>query len=325
MGKSKLLNTVADVAASSNRGVPPVRAALLAAEAGFSFKSIADTANGRAVQTIAYACMVLWANWKLDGAPESEENGAAIPVPELVDVVIAKEKDLRATLKRWFVDAILGDPRDTKGMEPEEWAAVELQRTAKVQQIARGMGMAGILLKCGVTYADYNHKDNTFEVAPSLLLMRNQVPVGRLAKENMPVLLNKREYAIMQPNKDGKETFGKVVASVDQLNRAARERHELKPARTTNGRFDLAKASPRTLADGCNIATLVEALAMAFVRNGNRQPVSPDKLAPEVWTMLSDIAQESDAIQTSDMFKAYIASGITSDAEVAPASEAQAA
>jgi len=286
----------------NNPALPDVSVALNVIRSGFGFKDLADKNAGKAAQSAAYACIVLWMHWR-NGGNALRPNETA---PDLLMVIHTHKaaKAARDTLKAWFVEAILPEAVSQKNVNPEESSAYVNKRNNEVGLIGRGMHLASILLNCGVTAAMFNKTAYVFAVPPSMLLMPGWTPVGRAANEKSPVLLNRLPLAALDKNKN--DALRRPLASVAQLQNATKERMGLKVPKVKGESVELAKVTPELLASKCELSTLVIALHKAFVRNDSRAAHAPDKLTNPLWTMLTEIAEESETIQRTEAFATFI-------------------
>jgi hypothetical protein len=172
-------------------------------------------------------------------------------------------------------------------------------------------------LQSGVTHDDFNVTLHCFEVATPLLLMPGWTALGTIGSKAV-VALDRRQYAAMaQPG----DKFMKFNASVDQLNKAQRERLKIKPvrAKAANKVTPLADQPAEMLAAEVPTAVLIAALEsrLSTLVKGNK--LTPDALPKPIWSKLSDIAHMNDAVQDSEAFRNYQEHGISGDAVVVPA------
>jgi hypothetical protein len=317
MTTETLMNTTAHVSANAYADIPAIADGLAVGHKAFEQKNDADKLNGKAVQGMAYACMVLWFNWQ---QTDNEANGGS-PLPSLVDCIHANQKDARSQLKEWFVLALVGADESSlykgEGTAAELRSAYERERSNKVMLVSRGMNMAAILLASGITCGMFNKAMYAFAVKPSMLYEKGQIPLGRLQDEANPILLNRRQYAVT----NDKSAFIKITASVDQLNKAQRVNMKLKVSKAAKGGLKLEEVSDVQLATTCSIGTLLAALhkAITIREKDAAHPIVPDMFTPTQWGMLTDIAFFNDTTQERDDVKAYKRNGITADVVVMPA------
>jgi len=154
-----------------------------------------------------------------------------------------------------------------------------------------------------------------------MLYEEGQQPLGKLAKDKELVLLDLRQYAVSTTNKAGGSTFTKITASVDQLNKAMRNRKGYKSSRPNSKSLKLPDIKPVRLATECTLATLIEALHTALEIKGRdkAKPMKPQELKPEIWSKLADIAWTNDQYADTDVMMAYIRNGVTDQATHVPA------
>jgi len=299
------------------RDIPDIDTALPIAIKAFEHKTEANKRNGKAVQGMAYAIMVCYFNWVLK--PPSDD--ASVTCPTMADVLAPNKADAKALLKEWLVAYLLGEKEDTKGWPDDERSATERVWSNKIMLLTRALNMAAILVVSDVDCSMFNHKAYAFEVMPWMLYEEGQQPLGKLAKDKELVLLDLRQYAVSTTNKAGGSTFTKITASVDQLNKAMRNRKGYKSSRPNSKSLKLPDIKPVRLATECTLATLIEALHTALEIKGRdkAKPMKPQELKPEIWGKLADIAWTNDQYADTDVMMAYIRNGVTDQATHVPA------
>ena len=281
----------------------------------FQDKNNADKLNGTATQRMACAVLATWLNWRNNGHPNPDVQTVA----DLAVIVEKSEagKNAMTALKPLMTAALIGDAIDTENMSHDDKARTQSERTAKLALLTRGMIPAAILYRAGVTLDMFKHDIGSFAVAGKMLLENGHLPLGALAW-GTPIVLNNRTYSAENSLKNNAAV--RVKASIDQLARAYRSQVGMVAKRTNNGgaRIDLKSVDPSKLSGECSLATLIAALHAKFVTPSNvkRKPMMPNELPANVWQMLSDIAQENDAVQDNEMFRAAVKSGITPDTTV---------
>jgi len=285
------------------------------AETAFADKENADKINGTAQQRMACAVLATWLNWRNNGHPDPD-------VQTIADLSVIVEKSEAAklamtALKPLMSKALIGEPINTENMSYDDKATTAATRTAKLALLTRGMVPAAILYRAGVTLDMFKREIGCFAVPGKMLLENGHEPRGVLASGGS-IMLNNRTYSAENSLKN--QAAVRVKASIDQLARAYRSQEGIVTKRDNNGgaRIDLKNVDPSKLSGECNLATLIAALHAKFVTPANvkRKPMMPNDLPANVWQMLSDIAQENDAVQDNEVFRAAVKSGITPDTTV---------
>lgn len=287
------------------------------ADEGFGFKSVADKANGRATQSIAYSCMALHVLWRNDGPPDIAEDGDN--VPDLAGIIHARNKEDKAKLRTWFVDALLGPKVDFAAEQYDQRSKQETERSNKSMLIGRAMNMAAILTACGVTHTDFDRKSHCFSVLPSMLIMPGWSGIGVAAKDAKSIPLDRRPLAGL----DEKQSFKRWVASVEQLNKAMRAQMKIKPARSSSSKLDVSKLPSERLAADVPITTLIVAVESLLSQMDKGGKLKPDTFPAETWTKLADIGFMVEAVTLSEAFKLYREHAVSSAAIVATGDAAQ--
>jgi len=308
---------VADAPLSNMPALPTEQFIKAVAAEGFTFKSAADIANGRATQSIAYSCMALHVLWRNDGPPDIAESGDT--VPDLAGIIHTRNKDDKTKLKAWFVEALIGAKIDFAAEQFQQRAIQETERSNKTMLISRAMNMAAILVECGVSHTQFNPKTHCFTVLADMLTMPGWTGLGRLANPKALIALDRRPCAGL----DEKESFKRWVASVEQLNKVVRAKLKLKPARSSAAKMELAKLPMERIAAEVPASTLIASLRSIMDTMERGGKLTPDAFTAPVWNLLSDIAQMNDAVQNSEAFKLYREHGVSSEATVASADAKQ--
>lgn len=291
-----------------------------------AFDLQAGDVKAKGNQTMAFAVYGTWMRWKEYGHPDLEEKA----LPDLRHV-LGKAKDAienKKELKK-LLSAELLEQMDTEGLSFDDKAQIANRKIANGAMLARSIGYASVLLHCGVPLSAFNFTKGCYwwEVDGPLFYPEGVTAVGRAAvtvktgKDGIVSVTTPRiainNRGLLGQKTDGKEWRGN--ASIDQLERTYRARADLTPARSTDSKVALKDVTPATLADKVSLAKLVTALHKAFVRDDKAKAVKPNAIDAGIWRLLSDIAQENDAIQNSADFKAWRDAGVTDKAQVASA------
>ena len=319
--KSTLKSTTAPVAEhSAGTNMAPTlwdeKLVHIVADQGFDDKSKSAVMFGTATQRVAAAIYATWLNWVNNGHPDPD-------VRSVTDLALCVEpgkigKDAIASLKPMFNQALLGDAPDydALSLSHDDKAQAKSKRTNDLAAISRSLTAAAIIKRADVTLDMFNVKLGMFAVPPAMLLTADLIGVGMLTDGLPPILLNNRSYST---DKRAGGAGPRVLASIDQLKKAYLSNNNMKASRSSNaGKVKLSDVNPAKLTADCTLENLIRALHGKFVpgKNGKRPAPMPNDLPTEVWNMLADIAQENDAIQESETFRAAVKTGVTPNATV---------
>lgn len=195
-------------------------------------------------------------------------------------------------------------------MEADARVRLELANAAKKTLIDTSIKAAAILVKYGVTFADFDAVSGMFEVDPAILLPLNAVYRGVLSQHDAPstIPLDLTGYSAVNTTIDakGKRVDGapiRVKASVNQLF-AAEATKWIDPA---NGKVGRKPRTPpvKTLkqvldyvgpAETCMLSGdyLVAALLAKFANATDKNAV----LSSKGWIDIADLGMETDQVQS---------------------------
>lgn len=297
----------------SNRpALPDLDDILAVANEGTHFKTQADLLNGRAVQSVAYSIMALWTTWSTLGHPTHKD--VEMEKLPLAQILYKSGADIKSQLRELFIEALAWERTDIKDVQNDKGAGIALNDQSRIGLFGRALNMAAILVACGVTYADFNRKLHCFAVAPALLIPPGHtvLPNGRLANSKEPILLNRQTLGLINE----KESFVKIYASVDQLNKASRARMKIKPSRNPKSPVALKDMPAERISAECDLAVVITALNKMFVTTKQKSKLDFASLPLPIWNMLSDIAAQSQEIQESEPFKLWVRTGISQNVTI---------
>lgn len=255
--------------------------------------------QGKATQRLAAAVIAQWTAWDVNGHPD-ENVGKVAPLEHS-----NRSKDVRNALtplfRKVFIDAI------PEGMAADDKASAEAKRTAHNALLVSAIKLACIIVMHNMTLASFNPATGNFSIPKSLMLAKGEAWTGLMAVNTAPIPLDGRSYSAERQGKTGTgSTPFRVSFSVRSLFAAINPRKPAtKPAATAGKQESNADWSAIKL-DNAPQSMLLRALHKQLIKTEGdpAEAGKPNSAAftAEEWSMLSDLAQWSDAEQSKPGF-----------------------